>query len=98
MSRFLKLKNQVINTSTISRVQHFVNKSDASYVLHLTEMDLIGFIWFGTGVITNKDMRINVQLSTDTLDYHRIHKWIQDENDTDFVPKYDITNLPQRCH
>lgn len=98
MSRFLKLKNQVINTSTISRVQHFVNQSDASYLIHLTEMDLRGFNFFGFGVITNKEMRINVQLSTDTLDYLRIHKWVEEENDVDFLPKYNLADLPQHCH
>lgn len=86
MARFLKLKNMVINTAHITRIKHFVKDTDSSYLIYTNDLDLRGFNLFGFGVITNKDMNINVQLSQDPHSYHTVHKWIEDGNLEDFAP------------
>ena len=90
MSRFLKLKNIVINTSHITRITHIESAVGSSYVVLMNELDVRGFNLFGIGVISNTDCKINVELSNDPLSYHKIRKWIEDTNPEDFTPKTSL--------
>ena len=90
MTRFLKLKNILINTSHITRITHIETKDSRSYVILMNELDVSGFNIFGIGCISNHDTKINVELSSDPLSYQKIRKWIEDTNPEDFTPNKTV--------
>jgi len=74
MKRFIKLKNLVINTTKISKIQTFPNK----YYLHMDGDNLKGWLFYGSGVITANNDVIEICKNTNPGDYQIIEKWIRE--------------------
>jgi hypothetical protein len=75
MSKFLKLSALIINTSKIICVEIKPSK----YILKISELNLSGSIFVGSGWIGSKPLTITICEKNNYQDFQTIKKWI-DEN------------------
>ena len=72
MSSFLKMRNVLINTHSIQRVEVFSN----AYRILLTNYTPDGFTAFGFGYIQGKSTFYQIDKDTQPEDYKMVSDWI----------------------
>jgi hypothetical protein len=85
MTRFLKLKNMIINTAHILEVHNINNVPVPYYLIYKSNIDFFELTIFGNGFIGNGVNRISICSKNSSADYYTIQKWIQSKNKSDFI-------------
>jgi len=78
MTRFIKLTNIIINTSSIIKINILPTK----YTMFMSNNYLEGFIFLGSGSIESNSNTIDVCKNKDPTDYQIVKEWINKINST----------------
>jgi len=72
MSRFLRLKNLIINTNNITTIK----QNGSKYTISIKKQNIDGFFIFGFGTINTTYEKFVFCEKKDESDYREITKWI----------------------
>lgn len=75
MTTFIKLSFVIINTNYIHRILIRPNK----YNIFITNHNVNGFMFFGSGAITSIEDNIEIDAQKNTGDYIYISEWIKNK-------------------
>jgi hypothetical protein len=73
MSRFIKLKSAVINSSHITKIINYSGK----YYIHMTDTHINGFMFLSSGSLTSHENIIEVCEKNHKSDYTAVAEWIK---------------------
>jgi hypothetical protein len=72
MRQFIKLSNQIINTSKIIKIKFFPNQ----YNIHMSTTDIGGYFYICVGNFSSYESYINIFKDDNIEDFNIISKWI----------------------
>jgi hypothetical protein len=80
MSRFLKLKSVIINTSRISTIWFNKESVPKKITINLIQHDLSGFFFCGSGSVSTTDLSFKICEKEDPQDFVTVSNWIDKLN------------------